>query len=112
MMPRLIEVGDRGFSLARKQAPKSRSGSDYLGKYHLLGKMNATSTLKYSRTFSLSHSDLQSSQDSPHWNQYSEVIAAKVRDGLSGEVSPLCFTGSFASFSDWPRAWKLPQFEE
>ena len=48
----------------------------------------------------------------PHWSQYTEVIAAKVRDGASGEVLPLCFTGSFASFSDWPHAWELPQFEE
>lgn len=27
----------------------------------------------------------------PHWDQYTEVIAAKVRDELSGEVLPLCF---------------------
>ncbi len=49
---------------------------------------------------------------SPHWSQYTELHAAKVRDGQSGDMVPLCFTGSFASFTDWPEEWMMPPLED
>lgn len=48
----------------------------------------------------------------PHWSHYTEIHTAKVRDGQSGDMVPLCFTGSFASFTDWPTDWFTPPMDD
>jgi replicative DNA helicase len=47
-----------------------------------------------------------------HYDQYTEVWAGKVREGEAGGMVPLCFTGRYATFSDWPEGWLRPALEE
>ncbi len=47
-----------------------------------------------------------------HYDQYTEVWAGKVREGDAGGMVPLCFTGRFATFSDWPDGWLRPPLEQ
>jgi replicative DNA helicase len=47
-----------------------------------------------------------------HYAQYTEVWAGKVREGEAGGMVPLCFTGQFATFSDWPEGWLRPALEQ
>jgi replicative DNA helicase len=47
-----------------------------------------------------------------HYEQYTEVWAGKVREGEAGGMVPLCFTGRYATFSDWPKGWQRPALEQ
>jgi hypothetical protein len=47
-----------------------------------------------------------------HHEQYTEAWAGKVRDGEAGGMVPLCFTGRYATFLDWPEGWLRPVLEE
>ncbi|HLW03109.1 MAG TPA: DnaB-like helicase C-terminal domain-containing protein [Ktedonobacterales bacterium] len=47
-----------------------------------------------------------------HYEQYTEVWAGRVREGKAGGMVPLCFTGRYATFSDWPEGWLRPALEQ
>ena len=38
--------------------------------------------------------------------------AGKVLEGEAGGMVPLCFTGRYATFSDWPEDWLRPALED
>jgi replicative DNA helicase len=46
-----------------------------------------------------------------HDEQYTEVWAGKVREGKAGGMVPLCFTGLYATYSDWSESWLRPALE-
>jgi replicative DNA helicase len=43
-----------------------------------------------------------------NYDSYTEVWGGKVRDGDADWLVPFCFTGRFATFSEWPEDWLRP----
>jgi len=54
----------------------------------------------------------QPKHPNPHWDEYAELWAAKLREGASGEMVPMRFTAPFTSFSAWPEDWRLPMIAD
>lgn len=51
-------------------------------------------------------------KDYPHYEDYTELWGAKLRDGdATDAMIPLAFAPYFASFTDWPGGWMRPPFE-
>ena len=48
----------------------------------------------------------------PHYEQYAEAIAGKMREGPRGIIVPFCYWDEFTAIEPWPREWGRPILDE